>query len=397
MRTFVVCIDGTWNDPSQRDWDRAHHDVEAMTETNVLRTFRFLKGKIDRNPPDLRPTMIAPLSPRFSKDESEDVGTVLYLSGVGTNRGFLARQFEGLTGVGTLRRILDAYRFLAQHCRPEDQIFGFGFSRGAFAVRSLAGMLHHVGLPASPRHLDDRELDLISLAYRGRTEGTSFPRDHRSAEIQFLGLWDTVGALAFDGAVGRHDTSPPNVRRVAHALALDEQRVDFTPDFWAEPARNTLVNEVWFAGAHSNIGGGYQSEELSNIALAWIISEAMEAGLPEYPDYIQGWSVENTHGFSRDSYDEFLRQLRIIGDLMKGAPVPREIPEGHGIHASVFDRIEKLETSEYLTGGIGRAADYTPSARFTNGRAWPTARASFGGRIVETPDYLSRLPTVGAG
>ena len=94
--------------------------------------------------------MTAPLRPLF-QGSGEDLGTVLYLSGIGTHRGFFEKRFEGMTGKGTWERIRSAYRFLAEHCQPEDHIFGFGFSRGAFAVRSLAGLVHRAGLPAVPR------------------------------------------------------------------------------------------------------------------------------------------------------------------------------------------------------------------------------------------------------
>lgn len=116
MRTIVVCIDGTWNDPSQTDWDPRNQDVESVTETNVLRVFHFLTGSLHPNQSDLRETMTAPLSPRFTGDEN--IGTALYLRGVGTNRGFLAERFEGMTGVGTWDRIRRACRFLAEHSQP---------------------------------------------------------------------------------------------------------------------------------------------------------------------------------------------------------------------------------------------------------------------------------------
>ncbi len=396
MKTYVVCIDGTWNHPSQMDKDPRTQDVESVTETNVLRVFRYLAGHLHANTFDLQRTMIAPLNPRFSED-TVDLGTVLYLSGIGTNRGFLQRQYEGATGSGTWDRILSAYGFLAERCQPDDQIFGFGFSRGAFAVRSLAGLIYRVGLPQVPHSYNQLELDAISRAYRQGGGSTSGLSNHRAADIQFLGLWDTVGAMAFDRAVGRsqHEISPPNVQHVAHALALDEERGDFTPEFWQPSGNKKLVNEVWFAGAHSNIGGGYQDPELSNIALAWVFSQAIEAELPKYPNYVQGWYAENTYGFRRNSYEEFLKNVRVIGNLMKGSPRPRVIRDDQAIHASVFDRVDMVKVSDYVTGPPRKQQDlerYAPAASMANGQRFPTARKLFKGRIVETPDYLSGQP-----
>jgi hypothetical protein len=395
MKTYVVCIDGTWNHPSQTDRDpEDRDDVESKTETNVLRVFRFLAGFLHPGTFDLRPTMIAPLNPRFN-DEQQDLGAVLYLSGIGTNRGFLQRRFEGVTGAGTWERIRSGYRFLAERCTPDDQIFGFGFSRGAFAIRSLAGMIHNVGLPTVPRPIDDRELDDIVEAY-GRSAGTTAQvSNYRPATVQFLGLWDTVSALKFDGD-RYHGISPSSVGRVAHALALDEKRAVFAPEFWTASSTETLVNEVWFAGAHSNIGGGYADEELSNIALAWVVSEAVEAGLPKYPVYIDGWGRENTHGFARNSYEEFLKHVRIVGGLMRGAPRPRVIRKGQGIHASVFDRVEMVSASEYVTGRAVQPEaleGYIPTAVLADDHPFPNPRTQFAGIVAETPDYLSGKAT----
>src|SRR5262245_40584340 len=109
-----------------------------------------------------------------------------------------------------------------------------------------------------------------------------------------------------------HDVSPPNVARVAHALALDEQRADFEPTYWTggDPKN---VEEVWFAGAHSNVGGGYDDAWLSNIALAWMAARAVAAKLPTADSYIRGWFQERASVTAADSYQQFLRGWGRVG------------------------------------------------------------------------------------
>src|SRR5215813_15341806 len=131
---------------------------------------------------------------------------------------------------------------------------------------------------------------------------------HRPVNFDFLGVWDTVGALAFGNSIGAfHHINPGSVRRVAHALALDEERERFEPSYWNKPAgADTQVDEVWFSGCHTNIGGGYCDTNLSNIAFIWVLKAAQDAGisidlrgLPEFD-----WNRSHT-GARRDSYSEF--------------------------------------------------------------------------------------------
>src|SRR5262245_3814825 len=104
---------------------------------------------------------------------------------------------------------------------------------------------------------------------------------HRPINLDFLDVWDTVGALAFGSGIGNfHRINPGNVLRVAHALALDEERERFEPSYWDNPAgSNTQVDEVWFSGCHTNIGGGYYDTNLSNIAIIWVLMAAHDAGI----------------------------------------------------------------------------------------------------------------------
>jgi hypothetical protein len=382
MSTYAVCIDGTWNGPGDPQADPIEPAIETGKETNVHHVFRFLTAEWH---PSTQPDDVRPRDLLVNRQQNTP-GRVLYLAGVGTSGNWLTTRVFGATGYGTMRRILAGYRFLAEHYRDGDRIFGFGFSRGAYAVRSLAGLLHHVGLPRAPRLLTDSEVDDVESRYRHRLAA---PLDFRPVDVDFLGIWDTVAAL--QGDTSFHDVSPPNVRWVAHALALDEQRQQFEPTYWTGQA--TEVEEVWFAGVHSNIGGGYENAQLSNIALAWMMSRAVHvAGLPADSAYIPQWYNENTFAPGRDSHREFLAPLGRLGHLFKGSPRTREVRPTHGVHVSVFDRIERVKDSLYVTSTDVAPADweaYRPAA-LLNGRPLPDLRAQFTGSIAETPDYLGR-------
>ena len=207
MRTYVVCIDGTWNHPGQTDRDMIDPTKEDVTETNVLQMYGFLTGVDD---PEYG--TIAPFRASAADAPDADNGEVIYLNGVGSAGTVANKAYEGSTGTGTSERIRDAFRFLCARHRVGDRIFIFGFSRGAYAARSLAGFLQFVGLPKLPRVMQEEDINAAFVSYRLRgdaTKGKSFGRD---ATVDFLGVWDTVGALAFgDSFNDFHLISPTNV------------------------------------------------------------------------------------------------------------------------------------------------------------------------------------------
>ena len=353
-KTWIVCIDGTWNQPGQRDKDPVSSKEEA-TSSNVVRTWEAIANR------DLARTYyygsITPIKPKILFTGVE--GEVIYLAGIGTTGTVKLQLLEGATGTGTSERIRDAYRFLAERYRPGDRIFGFGFSRGAFAIRSLAGFIDLAGLPTEPRALKEEELLEIYDAYMDGKPIDKSLYGTADTTIDFLGVWDTVGALAFGRTLGNfHRISPPNVKRVAHALALDEERERFEPAFWELPATaETQVDEVWFSGCHTNVGGGYVDANLSNIALFWMLQSARDAGLPLDARGIPGFDVESPRAIQRDSYKEFYEGIGLIGkiavslDLKKG---PRAIRDGQRIHQSVFERMQEAGDQE----------QYMPAARY---------------------------------
>ena len=212
--------------------------------------------------------------------------------------------FDLATGKGLNRQIIRAYGWLASHYREGDRIFLFGYSRGAYAVRSLAGVIDRVGL-IRREHATERG---VMLAYRHYQQNPdtvaaqAFVRAfcHRSAPIQMIGVWDTVKALGIrlpllwmltDKQHLFHDHRlGKSIQHGFHALAMHETRRVFEPVMWSCPAESLgRVQQVWFRGAHGDIGGMIGNDSaarpLANIPLVWMIESAASVGLA-LPD---GW------------------------------------------------------------------------------------------------------------
>lgn len=268
MKRLVLCCDGTWNRA-----DQAKDGVFC-------------------------PTNVVKLAYRVAKRDAAGVTQVtFYDQGVGTGNR-VDRLSGGALGRGLEDNIYDAYRFLIANYEPGDEIFLFGFSRGAFTARSVAGLVRKCGI-----------LDRLSVAeyvaarelYRNRDvrptdpEAVEFRRTHSCCgdddiQIRFIGVWDTVGALGIPLAGLRwltrkdytfHDTELSGVVQEAyHALAIDERRKPFEPTLWMEkPKEGQHVEQVWFPGVHSDVGGGYPENDLSDISLEWMMEKARGAGL----------------------------------------------------------------------------------------------------------------------
>ena len=257
MKRIAIFADGTWNSPEQGG------------ATNVLQMARAVR----------------PVS-----GGAEQVA--FYDWGVGTDRKKLA---GGISGVGIDKNIMDCYRFIVHNYDPGDALYFFGFSRGAYTVRSLAGFVRNCGV------LRREHADQVPAAFRlyRQRSGNSSPNAQRAAkfrrdyavaditEIEFVGVWDTVGSLGipvpFWGTLGEreflfHDTEPSKIiRHARHAVSIDENREDFEPTLWSDKPGLDL-QQVWFAGVHSDVGGGYRERGLSDCACQWMIREAGKSG-----------------------------------------------------------------------------------------------------------------------
>lgn len=276
-KSIILCCDGTWNKPET--------EHEQVTPTNVLRLVRSI-------------------CPRANNRDQ----VVYYDSGVGTG-GLWDKWVGGAMGVGLSDNIMEAYRFLVNNWAEGDTLYFFGFSRGAYTVRSLAGLVHEAGL--LPKYHMPHFPALYAYFRTPPAERLQHPASARVADllnavdalkrrprINFLGVWDTVGALGLpipglrrlsQQWVGFHDTQlSDTVQFAVQALAIDELRKLFAPDLWTHHPDATTeqmekdenrVLQVWFAGSHSDVGGGYPETELSDLALDLLMDQAEQHGL----------------------------------------------------------------------------------------------------------------------
>jgi hypothetical protein len=264
---------------------------------------------------------------------------VHYQAGVGSIGGPLSRVFGGAVGAGLKENVLEAYSYLAINYKAGDEIFLLGFSRGAYTARSVGGMIGDLGLltkeglPYFPEIFEDYQHRHDSR-YVPKFVDVPFPDkppfdDPRYLEelerreftvrgipIKAIGVWDTVGSLGVPrvpflenlGLQSRRmrgfsfwDTQLyEGIENAFQALALDERRAPFAPALWEKGSRNTRTNlkQVWFPGVHSNIGGGYDDQDISNITLAWMMSR-LEPFIDFRHDYIQSVYASNRAYYKR--------------------------------------------------------------------------------------------------
>ncbi len=325
--------------------------------------------------------------------------------------------FGLVTGYGLDDDVLDAYRFLAENFEDGDEIFLFGFSRGGYTVRVLAGFLYLIGL----LHPDQLNFAGYALAaYKRASEKSDFHiawdfrriTGGRTAPITFMGVWDTVASVM----VPRRDrfyipsllTLPytrtnPSVATFRHAIAIDEQRRMFRLNRWIEPqpfkpnafagdepSQAQDIKQVWFTGVHADVGGGYPETEsaLSKFPLDWMIGEAVATGLQinssmrnhlvlghdrfggtkRYvaPDVAAAMHRSLTAGWQ---IIEWLPKRAVLREspadaLKQGWYLPRGerrfIPEGARLHYSVLSRLKLVKDyrpqnlpSRYVVEGSG--------------------------------------------
>jgi uncharacterized protein (DUF2235 family) len=267
-KRLIMCCDGTWNSP-----DQARGGVSCPT--NV--------------------TKLAEMVPTAGSDGVEQ--RLHYQKGVGTGRWERIR--GGAFGFGLSRNVMEAYRFIVANFDPGDELYFFGFSRGAFTARSTAGLVRNAGVLRRD-HID--RVEQAYELYRSRAkadhpdgrEARLFRRSYsHETGIRFIGVWDTVGALgipvtgvplltAFNRRWTFHDTGlSSSVQAAFHALAIDEQRRPFEPTLWrTQPhSEGQRVEQVWFVGSHCGVGGGELDSSLSDITLLWMADRARSCGL----------------------------------------------------------------------------------------------------------------------
>jgi uncharacterized protein (DUF2235 family) len=275
MKRLVVCCDGTWNRPDQID-----------------------KGVA-------APTNVAKLALAVAEQDAAGNPQLLhYQAGVGTRR--MEHLLGGGLGAGLSRNVKECYRFVVENYAPGDELYFFGFSRGAFTARSTVGLVRNAGI-LRPEHRE--RVEQAYALYRNPRRDSApggivaelFRRSysHDGVHVHFVGVWDTVGALGIpiDGfrppLLSRlwafHDTKLSRyVRNAFHAVAIDERRGPFKPTLWEQQndAAGQTLEQVFFAGVHCDVGGGYREPELSDIPLGWMAEKARACDLALKPDHL---------------------------------------------------------------------------------------------------------------
>lgn len=355
-RNLVICCDGTSNDVTG-------------DSTNVLKLYRTLR-----------------------KDDSQ---LTYYSPGVGTVSDpttktaigkWISRRIDLGFGLSLRENACNIYQFLVSHYEEGDRIFLFGFSRGAYTVRAVAGMIEFLGLlrpeqTGMERHAwsiyadDDSRLSINERFKSGRRFSNAFTIQPKP-RIHFLGAWDTVSSFGWLWNLRTlpYTANNPAILHLRHAVAIDERRAMFQQNLCRRNEANESFEEVWFAGGHGDVGGGWPEErsQLSKLAFRWIMEAAVEKGLqlerhnvknyfrswrrkrppeppaqlPAFNDALAGgwWLVECA---PRRLWDPKSRRMRWTRPHLARR---RQIPFGASIHTSVGELIEK--DTRYRPPGI---------------------------------------------
>ncbi|HEY7303172.1 MAG TPA: DUF2235 domain-containing protein [Bryobacteraceae bacterium] len=256
-KRIAYCADGTWD--------------TASKHTNVYKLYKSLIVSADQVP--------------------------FYDDGVGATGLPIARLVGGAFGTGLWQKIKDGYTRIAHVYEQDDPLYIFGFSRGAYTARSLAGMIAACGLPT--KNFSDDLVETAFSAYRDKDNRAQILTKLKDCamynpKITMIGVWETVGALGIPSVLGKVDpilygfldtSLNPNVLNAYHAVAIDERRFEFPPTLWTSAqAPGQTIEQVWFCGVHSDVGGGEPDEvegatALSDISLGWMINKASALGL----------------------------------------------------------------------------------------------------------------------
>jgi len=355
MRNIVICCDGTWNTPEQ--------ETDGVpTPTNVVRLFNAVA----------------------EKDAKGHQQVKYYHPGIGSEGGLWDKVGGGGFGVGLGKNIMSAYKWLGANYRPMDRIYLFGFSRGAYTVRSLAGMMFICGLLDLRNLPDDEVWKRVDAAhkkgYRERAPKSKWAKGmkfHTGVKVHFLGVWDTVGALgipndlAILNLLDRVDkyqfndtTINKGILNARHAVAIDERRATFAPTLWTgKGAERPTVKQIWFPGVHCDVGGGYPQTGLSDGALRWMMDEASALGL--------GIDRKMAKQVQPSSSDVLHDSLKGVFKMLRSEP--RSAP--------LFSKSNK---SAFHPSALERFAD----PPITQGPYWPT-RSLKPGESTTVPVYAA--------
>lgn len=353
MKRIISCSDGTWNKPGNLDG-------KDIVRTNVEKMYNAI-----------------------CSDGKGGVAQIkFYDQGVGTGTGLFDKWIGGLTGKGIDKNIKDIYTFLMLNYEEGDEIYLFGFSRGAYTARSVAGFVRNCGiLKRENLHLIDKAYEF----YRDKNAYSSPDSDLMRAfkknycytpSVKFIGVWDTVGSLGIPlgwlqlwnkQRYQFHDvTLSSHVSYAYHALAIDERRKLFMPAIWEQsetvmndPNHKQQLEQRWFVGSHSNVGGGYKDCGLSDLALKWMIKKAELTELcfdEKELEKIKG----DCGGVKRNSYTTlYWMWLPIWRKIME----KREAEFSDKVNEPGKKKKIKIETKEVIDESVWERFDKDPSYR----------------------------------
>lgn len=312
-KRIAFCADGTWD--------------SSTSHTNVYKLYKSLLVTADQMP--------------------------FYDDGVGADGNPIIKLVGGAFGTGLWLKIKQGYTKISQVYEKDDEIFIFGFSRGAYTARSLAGMIAVCGLPT--QNFDDKLVDQAFDAYRERDNASRQQKLKQlanyslyDAKLKMVGVWDTVGSLGIPSAIGAIDPIAygfldtglhPDVENAYQALAIDEMRWQFPPTLWTgQPAPGQTLDQVWFCGVHSDVGGGEPdgapgTTALSDITLSWMMNKAGALGLQIDPDAQKLYTLPLDAEYSLD-------QLHTSWKVWCGFPKRRSIDDSAALGNSVLIRVE---------------------------------------------------------
>lgn len=350
QKKIIICCDGTWNKPGQ-----LHTNVHRISELIL----------------------------------DNEKQSVHYFRGVGSGNNILDKLFGGIFGSGLNEKIKEAYKAIVDSYEEGDDIYLFGFSRGAYTARSVAGFIRNCGI-LKKEHAHNIH-DAFCFYKSGNDEDNpdsdkmkNYRKrySHPLLNIKFIGVWDTVGALGVPSPglsilnndfleLGFHDLKLSIfVQNAFHALAIDERRKIFNAALWESSKNNgkpgfpaQRIEQVWFPGVHSNIGGGYLKDKLCNTTLLWMIDRAIECGL-EFDNKKVIEEVARNLDFQYAAEESYKSFYTIISPFTRTVYKRRDTFEM--LHHSALDRFSKKE--KYRPGnllhavGSGIPIDYRPSA-----------------------------------
>ena len=321
MKRVILCTDGTWN----------------------------VRDQVDKATKKRRPSNVTKVARAILPRASSGIDQIVYYhDGVGTAGGF-DRYTGGAFGEGIEANIRELYRFIVYNYESGDELYFFGFSRGAFTVRTLAGFMNKVGLIQKD---DDYYVPEIYACYEsskgpGSLEWAKAFHNVQGTRpcppIRFIGVWDTVGALGAPGFLGQmlnknkyryHDIElNPNIQNAYQALAIDERRKPFQPNLWTRPPGWTgQLEQAWFPGVHCSVGGGYSPDGLANEALHWIVEKAEGLGLKFDSNYLKHF----TPCFNSVLHNSMTTAYKVMGQHIR--PLGKQPADGEVLHKSASDR-----------------------------------------------------------